>query len=78
MTFDSSDMSARGKIGGYARAAKYGPDELTGAARQGFMARFYKDLPEGLSEQERHRRAGARLKGYMAGLARLSAKARSR
>ncbi len=78
MAFDSRDMAARGKIGGYARAAKYCPDELTGAARQGFMARFYRDLPDGLSQEEADRRARALLNSHMARLALKSAKARAR
>jgi hypothetical protein len=69
---DSKDMALRGRIGGYARAARYSPDELTSAARQGFMARFEPQDPL-LSEGERQRRAQANLKAHMARLARLSA-----
>ena len=69
---DSKDMALRGRIGGYARAARYSPDELTGAARRGFMARFEPQDPL-LSEGERQRRAQANLKAHMAKLARLSA-----
>ena len=72
---DPHDMGARGRIGGYSRAAKYGADELTGAARSGFMARFTPTDP-GLSESERQRRAECALKAYMAQLARRSAIAR--
>jgi len=69
---DSKDMALRGRIGGYARAARYSPDELTCAARRGFMARFEPRDPL-LSEEERQRRTQANLKAHMARLARLSA-----
>jgi hypothetical protein len=77
MTTINSDMSSRGKIGGYARSAKYGPEELTGAARRGFMDRFT-PTDSGLSEEERRRRALAGLKAHMAQLARKSAIARGK
>lgn len=77
MVFDACDMASRGRIGGYSRAAKYGPDELTGAARRGFMRRFEPADP-GLSEAERQRRTECNLKAHMARLARLSAKARAK
>jgi len=72
MALDSKDMAARGKIGGYTKAAKYSPQELTGPARRGFMARFEPQDPS-LSEEERQRRARANLKAHMSRLARLSA-----
>ena len=71
----SSDMSLRGRIGGYSRAAKYSPDVLTGAARKGFLARFTPTDPL-ISEEERSRRAQAALNAHMASLARKSAMAR--
>lgn len=74
---DSKDMALRGRIGGYARAAKYSSDELTGAARRGFMARF-EPQEQGLSQEERERRTQAALKAHMAKLARLSAIKRAR
>ena len=77
LAFDSVDMASRGRIGGYSRAAKYSPEELTGTARVGFMRRFIPDDP-GLSEEERQRRAQAGLRAHMARLARLSAKSRQR
>ena len=77
MTFDSRDMGARGKIGGYARAAKYPADVLTHSARAGFLKRFEPTDPN-LSEAERQRRTECNLKSYMAKLARLSARARKR
>ena len=69
---DSKDMALRGRIGGFARAAKYSRDELTSSARRGFMARFEPQDPL-LSEEERQRRAQASLRAHMAKLARLSA-----
>ena len=74
-TFDSSDMAARGRIGGYARAALYSPEELTGKARVGFLHRFETEVdPDGtLPPEERQRRAKAALRAYMAQLARKSA-----
>ena len=75
MTLDPQDMALRGRIGGYARAAKYAPDQLTGAARTGFMRRFEPTDPS-LTECERQRRAECALKAYMASLARRSALAR--
>ena len=69
---DSKDMALRGRIGGYSKAAKYNPQELTGAARAGFLRRFIPD-DDTLTEQERLRRGQANLKAYMNRLARLSA-----
>ena len=77
MTFDSADMSRRGKIGAYYKAAKYPADELTHDARRGFMRRFEPTDPS-LSDSERQRRTECNLKAHMARLARLSAKARAR
>jgi hypothetical protein len=70
-------MSARGRIGGYSRAARYPSDELTRGARAGFLKRFEPTDPD-LSEAERQRRTQCALKAYMAGLARKSALARHR
>jgi len=77
LNISSKDMGYRGKIGGYARAAKYGPHDLTGAARAGFLKRFEPQDPS-LSEEERQRRTQAALKAYMAGLSRLSAISRQK
>ena len=68
---DSKDMALRGRIGGYSRAGKYSPEQLTGAARAGFLKRFIPD-DDNLSEDERLRRAQANLRAHMARLARLS------
>jgi len=76
---DRADMAARGKIGGYARAAKYPAEELTAAPRAGFIGRFLREVEErnpGLPDGERQRRAKALLNAYMAQLARASALAR--
>ena len=70
-------MAARGRIGGYARAAKYGPEELTGPARAAFLKRFEPQDPD-LSPEERARRTQAAINAYMAGLSRKSARARRR
>ena len=71
----NSDMASRGRIGGFTRASKYTPEELTGAARAGFLRRFEPQDPS-LSLEERQRRALAALKAHMARLGRLSALAR--
>ena len=77
MVIDSRDMSLRGKIGGFSKAAKYSPQELTGAARVGFLKRFIPN-DDNLSEGERMRRTQANLRAHMARLARLSAMKRKR
>ena len=74
---DSAEMASRGRIGGYARAAKYGPEELTGPARAAFHKRFEPQDPD-LSPEERARRTEAALKAHMAGLARKSSNARKK
>jgi len=73
-------MALRGRIGGYSKAARYAPDELTRAARKGFMARFeaQADPDDSLPPEERGRRAQALLRAHMARLALKSAKARRR
>ena len=73
--YDPSDMAARGRIGGYARAAKYPAQELTKAARNGFLRRFEPADPN-LSPEERQRRVQCGLKAHMARLTRLSIVAR--
>jgi hypothetical protein len=74
---DSIDMRLRGRIGGYSRAAKYNPEQLTGDARRGFFRRFMPEDPT-LSEEEKQHRAQAALNAHMAQLARKSAIARSK
>jgi len=76
----SEDMRLRGRVGGFIRASRYSPDELTGAARAGFMARFVREVDErdpGLPEAERRRRATALLNAHMSALARKSALSRA-
>ena len=70
-------MASRGRIGGYSRAAKYGPEELTGKARAAFLKRFEPQDPD-LSPEEHRRRTQAAINAYMAGLSRKSARARRR
>ena len=67
-----------GRIGGFARAARYNPEELTGAARRAFLDRFEREVdPQGvLPPEERARRATAARKAYFARLALKSAAAR--
>ncbi len=72
---DPGRASAIGRIGGYAKAAKYPAHKLTAAARKGFMARFQPGDPS-LDEAERQRRAQAALKAHMAWLAYRSAEVR--
>lgn len=75
MNITSSDMALRGRIGGFAKSAKYDSNELTAAARAGFLRRFEPQEPD-LSPEEHQRRLQAALKAHMARLARLSAIAR--
>jgi hypothetical protein len=72
------EMALRGRIGGYAKAARYPPSELTAPARTAFLERFLDlvDPDRVLPEAERRRRADAALKAHMARLAYRSAKAR--
>ena len=79
-TFDSSEMALRGRIGGFVRASRFPSDQLTAAARDGFLSRFEHqvDPDNQLSLDERQRRALAARKAYMAQLAYRSAKARAR
>lgn len=71
----TSDAALRGRIGGYAKAAKHDSREATKPARQAFLRRFWPDDPE-LAQEECERRAQAALRAHMARLAYRSAKAR--
>lgn len=75
LEFDSEDMARRGRIGAYARLAKYNAADLTAPARKAFMSRFEREVdPEGvLPIEERQRRAEYAKKAYFAELARKSA-----
>ena len=74
----SSDMAARGRIGGLVRAARYPAQELTEKARDTFRSSFEQQAdPEGVLEpHERARRADLLRRAHMARIARLSAVAR--
>lgn len=80
MVICNSDMALRGRMGGYVKAARYSPQELTSAARNGFMQRFLDeaDPHKKLPDEERWRRANLLLKAHMAKLARASALARQK
>lgn len=60
-----------GKRGGLVTASRYDACAMTARARDGFMARFYRQVdPDGvLGVVERERRAQAALRAHMAGLA---------
>jgi hypothetical protein len=77
-TFNSKEMALRGRIGGFARAARLPREQLTSAARNGFLARFELEVDPGkqLAPEERRRRAEAARRAYMARLALVSAKKR--
>jgi hypothetical protein len=72
-SFDSADMASRGRLGGLAKSARYDAAQYTQPARNGFLRRFYQELPAGLSQEEADRRARAGLKLHMQKLARRSA-----
>lgn len=76
----SSEMALRGRIGGFVRSSRYPREQLTVAARDGFLARFVLEVDPNseLSNEERQRRALAARKAHMARLARLSAESRRR
>jgi len=71
---------AAGRIGGLVKASRYDPQDLTAAARKGFLARFLDAVdPEGvLPMAERQRRAEALKKAYFVKLAMRSAETRRR
>jgi hypothetical protein len=80
MSGNPSDRILRARLGGFARAAKYSGDDLTGPARRGFEQRFLREVdPDNLlPEHERERRAEAARKAHMTKLALRSAQARRR
>jgi hypothetical protein len=73
-------MALRGRIGGFAKAARHSPEELTRAARDGFLARFALEVDpqNSLTPEERMRRALAARRAHMARLAHKSSQARRR
>jgi hypothetical protein len=78
LTIDRASMAARGRIGGYATAARNDSRELTQPARQAFEERFYEGIPLELPVEERDRRARAARREYFARLAFASVQSRSK
>ncbi len=78
MAIDRALQRQWGRIGGLRLAASRDPRVYTAAARQRFLERFYKGIPEDLPLEERDRRAMAARKAYFAELAIASARARKR
>jgi len=81
MPHTREDLVSAGRIGGFSRAAKYSPSELTVAARQGFLQRFLDQVDQAtaeLPESERQRRASCLLRAHMVRLAHASAKRRQK
>lgn len=78
VSFDSSEMAQRGRIGAHTTLSRHEPKELTSRAREAFLTTFEKEVdPDGtLPDEERQRRASHARKAHMARLARLSAQAR--
>jgi hypothetical protein len=77
---DPRTKATAGRIGGFAKAARHPADELTRAARDGFLARFEREVDpqNALAPEERARRAIAARRAHMARLAHKSAQARRR
>lgn len=75
-----ADRVRWGRIGGLTKASRHSPDEMTGAARRGFLERFERQVdPDGtLEPAERARRAEAARKAHMLTLSARSAIARRR
>ena len=80
MVLTPTELSLRGRIGGYALAAAYDSKETTAPGRAAFLATFEKAVdPNGvLTIAERVRRAAALRKAHFARMALASAKARRR
>jgi hypothetical protein len=68
MPLSPTERSLRAKAAVYTRLAQEDPKVMTAAARRGFRARFYKDIPEDLPAEERERRADAACSAYMSKL----------
>ena len=75
-----SERQLRGRLGGFALAAKRDPKTYTASARVAFMDRFLNEVdPERiLTPDERERRAVAARRAYFARLAMTSARSRRR
>jgi len=76
--FDPDEMALRGRIGGLTTHSRHDSRDITRAARERFLARFFVEVdPDNtLPEPERFRRAEAARKAHMARLALKSAQAR--
>lgn len=72
--------SAAGRVGGYVKASRYPPDELTREARAAFLSKFDREAdPDGtLPPDERRRRAEALRRAHYSRMALASAKSRRR
>lgn len=75
-----SERQLRGRLGGFALAARRDPKTYTASARAAFMDRFLNEVdPERiLAPDERERRAIAARRAYFARLAMTSARSRRR
>lgn len=73
-------MGLRGRVGGFTKASRYPPGELTRAARAGLLARFEREVdPDRLLPlDERLRRVEAARRAHMARLALFSARKRAK
>ena len=75
-----SERQLRGRMGGFALAAKRNPKTYTASARAAFMDRFLNEVDPDrtLPSDERERRAVAARRAYFARLAMTSARSRRR
>ena len=75
----SVEARLKGRVGGLATIARYGPDAVAARAREGLWRRFEDavDSERQLPAQERHRRATLEQRRYYAALSIKSAKARA-
>ncbi|MGI5834970.1 MAG: hypothetical protein ACOX87_00580 [Chloroflexota bacterium] len=80
MAIDPRIAAIRGRIGAYTQHAMYDPKETTRKAREGFNAKFLREVdPDGvLPEEERVRRAEMARRAHFSRLALASVKARSK
>lgn len=80
LEFDPDEMARRGRIGAYARLARYDARDLTAPARAAFKSKFETEVdPDGvLTLEERQRRAEYARKAHFARMARLSAISRAK
>jgi hypothetical protein len=71
-------QAAWGRVGGLRTAARHDTREITAPARKAFEERFYRDLPTGLDDTKRERRAAAARRAYFAELTAKSLQSRRR